>query len=206
LATGLLGQMIALLLHSALSVPITYSSCVQLKSVYTKNRIGITTESNAASYRQPVIHSSRPPYKDGWFWTIEPDEENASLTRTIVQCGSILALSSTITNSYLSTKAGPNGTDVVPATSNQGAASQWILACETGPEWRQGGEIMLQNLKYKCWLQTGFDQHVKDAPDKYTVTCGGIAAGAVWRAVEGMYFPTQADEIHVEEDVASGEL
>jgi hypothetical protein len=188
------GRMFSFLLSSAFCVPVVYSSAIQLKGIYTKNRIGITTESDAASYRQPVIYSSRPPYDSGWFWTIEPDEENISLARTAVLCDSILSLSSTVTGSYLSTKVTQNQTEVVPATSNQGSASQWILKCENGPIWRQGDAVLFMNLKHKCYLQTGFQETAKGAIDKYAVNCRGIASGALWKAVEGIYFPINADE------------
>jgi hypothetical protein len=198
--------MLFLLFSSARSVSVVYSSAIQLKNVYTKNRIGITTESDAASYRAPIIYSSRPPFDSGWFWTIEPDEDNASLARTAVLCDSALSLSSTVTGSFLSTAMVQNRTEVVPATTNQGPASQWVLKCENGPVWSQGDAVMFMNLKNKCYLQTGFQTQAKDLPDKWAVECGGITSGAVWKAAEGIYFPTNADEFGSGDEPASPEL
>jgi hypothetical protein len=186
--------MLALVLAHGSAVPVVYSSALQLKGLYTKNRIGITTDSDAASYRQPVIYSSRPPYDCGWFWTVEPDEENISLARTAVLCDSVLSLSSTVTGSYLSVKVTPNGTSVVPAKSNQGAASQWVLKCQNGPVWLQGDSVLFVNLKHKCYLQTSFRNQIKDLPDKYAVECGGLVSTAVWKAAEGIYLPTHPVE------------
>jgi hypothetical protein len=184
--------MLSLLIARALSVPIAYSSAIQLKSVFTKNRLGVTTDSKATSYQQPLIYSSRPPYEEGWFWTIEPDEEDFSRARSPVMCGSAVALSSPITGSFLSARITGNKTEVIPLPANQGAPSQWIVECQNGPQWTQGDSIFLINLKYKCYLTTSFA--AMEFPNKYEVGCGKMSANAVWKAAEGIYFPSEASD------------
>ena len=183
--------MIAVLLALGGSVPVVYGSSIQLKSVYTKNRLGVTTETAASSRQDPVIFSSRPPYDDGWLWTVEPDEENSSLARTAVACGSIIAFSNPFSGAYLSTKKTESGFEVVPATANTDTSSQWTVQCESGDIWEDSTEILIVNLRNKCMLRTGFEKF----QNKFAVNCTTeLDKGAVWKSAEGIYFPVHSAE------------
>lgn len=172
---------------------IVYGASLQLKSVYTKHRVGVTTTGD------PVVFASRPPYNDGWMWTIEPDEENASLARSSVVCGSQISLSSTVAGAYLSVAEG----EVVALPSNEGEASQWVLDCESGTVWDDEVEVSLMNVGSKCYLSTSFE----GSEGKFRVSCGKLEKGSIWKAAEGIYFSEHGSTApQPESDVKSDEL
>ncbi|OHT13146.1 hypothetical protein TRFO_16808 [Tritrichomonas foetus] len=169
-----------------LSQEISYGSSVQIKNVYTKNRLGVTTNTDAKSYTKPTIYSSRPPYDEGWLWTIEPDEENSNLTRTTVPCDSIVALSSTSNEAYLSTRKTKKGLIVEATSSNQGIESQWVIKCPTNYNiWEQNMQFQLFNLKNKCYLTTSFEKKIQ--ANKYFVTCENVTSNSIWKVAEGIF-------------------
>ena len=189
--------MIFALFCCCFSINVVYGASLQIKSVYTKNRITVTTDSAAAAYGDAEVFASRPPYNDGWLWTIEPDEENASLARTSVMCGASIALSSTITGTYISVENG----GVVALPSNQGTISQWQVTCESGNVWTDEVEITLMNLRNKCFLGTNLDAE----NGKFKTFCGPLQKGSIWRAAEGIYFSDSLMQ-HSEKRNANEEL
>lgn len=166
---------------------ILYSSAFELKNVYTKNRIGVKPQDSKFFYEN-LIYSSRPPYSDDWFWTIEPDEDNPELARTPIKCGSIVALSNTINGVYLSTKNTTTGIQIVPSDSNQGVSSQWYLLCRNSTIWQQNAQIQLQNVKYKCFLSTNLENKIPNRHNMYQVNCTGLSKFTVWKSAEGIFF------------------
>jgi hypothetical protein len=58
----------------------------------------------------------------------------------------------------------------------------------------QGEAVLFMNLKHKCYLQTSFQSLSKDLTDRWTVDCAPLKPGAIWKAAEGIYFPTNSDE------------
>ena len=166
--------MIFVLLRACSAVEVVYGSSLQLKSVYTKHRVGVTTSGD------PMVFASRPPYNEGWMWTIEPDKENASLARRPVLCGSNIALFSTISEVYMAVNAGA----VVARPSNEGPSSHWLVTCEAGTTWDDSVEISLMNVDGQCFLSTELD----GAEGRFNVTCGALQKGSIWKAAEGIYF------------------
>ena len=172
---------------------IVYGASLQLKSVYTKHRMGVTTTGD------PVVFASRPPYNDGWMWTIEPDEENASLARGSVACRAAVSLYSTVAGAYLSVVED----EVVALPSNEGAASQWVVDCESGTAWDDDVEVSLMNVGSRCYLSTSFEGD----EGKFRVSCGQLAKGSIWKAAEGIYFSEHGSTVpQPESEVRSDEL
>lgn len=170
---------------------IVYGSAVQIKNVGTKNRLGATSLIGSKTFNPPIIYSSRPPYDEQWLWNIEPDGDSTfiedNLTRTPIKCGSIITLSNTIHDVYLSTRKNKKGQIFVNSTiSDQGSESQWLLKCPYGSDkWEQMMHFQLQNLRYKCYLTTYFNH--KFAQNRYSVTCQNISKYSVWKVTEGIF-------------------
>ena len=205
--------MFFLFLFFSKSSIVTYTSSIQLKGRYTKNRLGVLIQKNLYNNEPPLVYSSRPPYDPGWMWTIEPDEFNASLPREPVQCGSIITLASTTTDLYLSAKQKNGKIYAAAVTHKQEIADQWIVGCRDGDIWRQDQEIVLQNFKYKCYLSSSFDEKIPEKTNKFLVDCRDLSPDAVWRAAEGIYFPPHQEktnedqeETNVDEDITNKEL
>lgn len=178
---------------------IVYGSAVQLKNIGTKNRLGATSLIGSKTYNPPIIYSSRPPYDEQWLWSIDPDGDSTfiedNLTRTPVKCGSIITLSNTINNVYLSTRKNKKGQIFVNSTIiDQGSENQWLLKCPHGRDnLEQMMHFQLQNLRHKCYLTTYFNH--KFAPNHYLVTCQNISSYSVWKIAEGIFLSDNNDGI-----------
>ena len=192
--------MFFLFLINSKSSIVTYTSAVQLKGRYTKNRLGVFVQKNIYSNEPPLVYSSRPPYDSGWMWTIEPDEYNASLPRTPVKCGSLITLASTINDLYLSAKQKNGKVYAAAVTHKQEIADQWIVECRNNHIWMQDEEILLQNFKYKCYLSSSLSERIRDQDNKFVVDCRELSPDAVWRAAEGVYFPPHEEKPTESED------
>ena len=186
--------MFSLLLINSKSSIVTYTSAVQLKGRYTKNRLGVFVQKNQYNNDPPLVYSSRPPYDSGWMWTIEPDEYNASLPRTPVKCDSIITLASATNDLYLSAKQKNGKVYAAAVTHKQELADQWIVRCRDNDIWVQDQEILLQNFKFKCYLSSSLSQRIPDQENKFAVDCRELSSDAVWRATEGIYFPPHEEE------------
>ena len=181
--------MLLLSLVCAAVVPIVrYSSVIQIKNVYSKNRLTVTADQTGATYEQPWIYASRPPFDDGWLWTIEPASGDIALAREPVKCGDNVTLSNPNVNSYVATRVTFNGVEVVPAPTATGDADQWQVICRNADVWVRDAQIMLKNRKHGCFLSTNLDVRQREGVNKFNVTCGSLSQDAVWRAVEGVYF------------------
>ena len=173
-------------IHQAPSV--RYSSSIQIKNAYSKNRLTVTTETSSIQYQQPTIYSTRPPFDDGWTWVIEPEEDNITLARTPVKCGSNITMINPIAKLYVSTTLNSDKVDVVPSSRVQGKESVWTVVCESGDVWVRDHQIQLLNAKYNCYLSTSLALRTKELVNRYNVTCSSLSADAVWKAAEGIYF------------------
>lgn len=177
------------------NVPIVrFSSAIQIENFYSKNRLSVTTESNSVQFEPPVIYSSHPPFEDGWTWIINPDDDNISLARTPVTCGSQITLFNPVAKLYLSTHQGSNGLEVVPSNLVQGEQSVWTVICDQGKNWVRDQKIQLINTKHNCYLTTSLKYHPKELVNRFNVTCEPLSANSIWAAAEGLYFLGPEDE------------
>lgn len=150
--------------------------------------MGITIPKNAHAFEAPFIFSSRPPFDNGWYWTIEPEDDNNTLTRQPVMCGSIVTLVNPTVEHYLSTKPGSNGIEAVAVGHKHEASDQWLLVCKNNTIWTQDEPIQLINVKNKCYLSTNLYEKIPDSANKYVVKCGPLNDETVWYASEGIYY------------------
>ena len=165
---------------------VVYSSMLQLKGVYSGNHLAVSIDEKLR--KKPMIYSSRPPYDDGWLWTIEHADDGIDAARLLISCGSTLTLSNEISGLYLSTKQYGNKTIATPAYDGQSAKSQWILICRNSTNYlEQSQPILLKNLKYKCYLSTSFSDKIPDETGMFSVNCSSISASSIWEASEGIY-------------------
>lgn len=182
---------------------VRYSSVIQIKNVYSKNRLTVTTETGGIQYQQPTIYSTRPPFDDGWTWVINPEEDNITLARTPVKCGSNITMMNPINKLYVSTSSTSEKVDVVPSPHPQGKESVWTVICEKGDVWIRDQEIQLLNAKYNCFLSTSLALRTKELTNRYNVTCSSLSADAIWKAAEGIYFVEP--EVQNKKDVNTNE-
>jgi hypothetical protein len=77
---------------------------------------------------------------------------------------------------------------VVPAPHARGDAAFWKVICRNPPNWFGDQEVQFRNVKHQCYLATGLKGREKETINKFNVTCGRLNKGAVWAAVEGIYF------------------
>lgn len=183
-------QMLALFLLGVVVVKpiVRYSSVIQIKNQYSKNRLTVTTDREGQVYEQPWIYSSRPPFDDGWLWSIDPASGDINLAREPVKCGDNITLKNPTANSYIATRVTFNGVEVVPAAKLNGAADHWTVICNDDV-WMRDRQIMLQNRDHKCYLTTSMDARQKPGVNKFNVTCDAVmTSGSVWKSVEGVYF------------------
>ena len=167
---------------------VKYSSAIQIKNVYSKNRLTVTTETSGIQYQQPTIYSTRPPFDDGWTWVIEPEEDNIRLARTPVKCGANITMMNPIAKLYVSATSNSDKIDVVPSSRQQGKESVWTVICESGDYWVRDHQIQLLNAKYDCYLSTSLELRTKELVNRFNVTCSSLSSDAVWKAAEGIYF------------------
>lgn len=175
-------------LCAAVPPAVRYSSVVQIKNVYSKNRLTVTADQSGATYEQPWIYASRPPFDDGWLWTIEPAEGGIALARETVKCGDNITLMNPNVNSYLATRVTFNGVEVVPAPAASGEGDHWQVQCREADVWVRDAQIMLKNRRHGCFLSTSLDVRQRETVNKFNVTCSSLSQEAVWKAVEGVYF------------------
>ena len=182
---------------------IVYSSVLQLKGVYSENRLAFSTDEKLA--KNPMIYSSRPPYDDGWLWAIEQPEEGTEASRLPISCGSTLTLSNEISGLYLSSKRDKDGIKIIPALDGQDVKSQWVLICRNSTKfWEQMQPVLLKNLKYKCYLSTSFDGQIPDETNKFSVNCSTpISASSIWEASEGIYLDEYVSSSPNSEDISN---
>jgi hypothetical protein len=123
--------MLLLFLCLTLSEPLDVhsSSVIQLKSVYSKNRLCVTTDLTGQSAESASIYSTRPTFDDGWLWTVEPSNDTLLLTRDLVDCGASIVLSNPVTSFYLATRSTSRALDVVPAPYVRGDSDFWRMIC-----------------------------------------------------------------------------
>ena len=171
-------------------MPVTYSSAIQIKGYYNKNRLTVSTED--LPNEKVSIYSTRPPFENGWIWVVEPPFDDISFARQNVTCGSNISLKNPHTNYYLSVRQSKRGKKkvlVIPTAHRLGENEQWTIGCENpGAIWVRDMEITLQNVKTGCFLTTGVKNHWPNDETKYNVTCSGISSDAIWAAAEGIYF------------------
>lgn len=169
---------------------IEYGSVVQIKGVYTKNRLGLSP-SNQRSNSNYYVYTSRPPYDEQWMWSIQSDDETGiigdNLIRTPIQCNSIVTLSNIMNDVFLSAQKTKKGElHVESSLTKDGSESQWILKCPSERQfWTQTMHFQLQNLRYKCFLSTDFEN--KFASNKYRVDCGNSSVNSIWKVEEGIF-------------------
>ena len=166
---------------------VTYGSAVQLKGLFTKNRI--TVEINQTSHL-PVINCKRPPYNDGWYWIIEPANETQDVTRKPILCGEDVTLHNPHFTYYIT--VGEKSPRSISATKlvNQEGKSQWKLVCDRSSQyWEQDTAVQFYNSKEKCYLQSGFKSLTNDIESQiYEVSCSKkYSKETQWRAAEGIY-------------------
>ena len=180
--------MFFLYIFKTFSSIITYSSSIQIKNKYTKNRLGVFLSKNKNVFETPYIFSSRPPYNPGWLWTVEPEEDNITLSRKPVQCGSIITLINPSNEYYLSAKATSNGMEAIPVPHKHEAADQWQLICRNSTTWEQFEPIQLLNIKYKCFLSTNLEEKIPESKNEYQVKCSDLSDETIWYVSEGIFF------------------
>lgn len=184
-------------------VPVTYTSAIQIKNVYSKNRLTVTSESKFGQFGELHIFSSRPPYQDGWIWAIQPDEDDINLVRTPIPCGAYVSFSSPITNSFISARNSSSKIEIEPTAHSQGTASLWKVICrdqKSDAKWMYNEQVNFFNLKYKCYLQTNLTSEIQENSNQYHVSCSSLNADSVWKAAEGIYFK-EAEKIEENQNV-----
>ena len=178
-------------IFAAIKAPPTvrYSSVVQLKNKYSKNRLCVTSETNGPQFELPSIYSTHPPFDDGWTWIVESELDDLEFARKPVKCGSNITLMNPVSSYYLSTrKHGNSGVEVVPSSHVQGKQSVWSVICDRGENWIRDQSIQLRNAEFGCYLTTSLEMRTKELVNKYNVTCAKLTADAIWKAAEGVYF------------------
>jgi hypothetical protein len=168
------------------SDPVRYLSVLQLKNFYSKNRLGIVTDVTVKT-QGPAIFTSRPPFDDGWMWTIEPTSNDTTSFNSPVRCGDAIALSNPINGLYLGTRSKSNIVDVIPSPYLRGESDQWELICRNSPVWSRADQIQLKNIQSGCFLSSSIHGREKETVHKFNVTCEKLTANGVWIAAEGAY-------------------
>ena len=180
------------LTHIATSQFVTYGSAVQLKGLFTKNRL--TVEINQTSFL-PVINSKRPPYNDGWYWVIEPANETQECTRKPVLCGDDVTLHNPVFSYYITTGEQEIGFITATKLANNEGKSEWQIVCDGRTKyWEQDSAIQFYNKKEKCYLQSGFEPVTSNDEEinAYKVSCQKrYSKETQWRSAEGIYLDDQ---------------
>lgn len=170
---------------------VTYGSAVQLKGLFTKNRI--TIEINQTSLL-PVINCKRPPYNDGWYWVIEPANGTQEVTRKPIICGEDITLHNPLFSYYIT--SGERSQRMITATKlmNQEGKSHWKVICDQGTKyWEQDKAVQFYNVKEKCYLQSGFNSITNEVENQiYEVKCAKkFSKETQWRSSEGIYLDNE---------------
>ena len=167
---------------------IRYSSAIQLRNVYSRNKL-CTNVDCKAKFETPIIFSTRPPFNDGWTWSVEPVGANTyEDSRKEVECGANVSFMSLISQVYLGAKMVNGLINVTASHSNEEDENQWTVLCKNNDKWVKGDEIKLRNAKYGCYLKTNFDaMNEKENDGRYKVGCGSLDADAIWESAEGVY-------------------
>jgi hypothetical protein len=167
---------------------VRYFSTVQIENVYTKNRLTVTTDPDSQTFEPAWIYASRPPFEDGWTWTVVPSHSPMELARTPVQCGDNISLSNPVAKLFVGTRITPIGVQVVPSVHSRGESDEWTVICRNPPHWAREQQIQLRNVLHGCFLSTSLEDRPKEGSPRFGVTCGPLTADAVWRSAEGVYF------------------
>ena len=174
---------------------IRYSSVIQLKNVYSKNRLSITSESG--SFQIPTIYSSRPPFEDGWTWSIDSVGDNILNSGQPIQCHANITIRNPLTKLYIGTKSSLGNIEVVPSIHNDDASTQWTVICSNGSEWVKGEKVQFYNVAHKCFLSTSLEGR-QGMLNKFNVTCSSLSADTIWKASQGVYI-MPVEEKHKED-------
>jgi hypothetical protein len=170
---------------------VRYTSVIQIKSFYSKNRLTVTTDPNGPTFGAPAIYSTRPPFDDGWLWSINQADGSMDRAREAVLCGDNISLSSPITGQYVATRSNGNSIEVFPTEKRRGGF-EWTLICRNPPNWTRDEQVQFRNVDNGCFLSTSLYSRMKEGINLYNVSCSGLSEAAVWRAVEGVYFAAPA--------------
>lgn len=178
---------------------VTIGSAIQLKGVFTKNRLTVTDIETSSI---PYVYSSRPPYKDTWYWRLGLDNYSQCAERQPILCGDQITLQSIYTEFYLSVLSTPSKVDVVPQ-QHKLSANTWTVKCDT-VSWEQDQPVQLFNEESQCFLYSGFQKRTGqfDQNAQYYINCTqNQPPETFWRAVEGIYVDAQplADYLHNDE-------
>ncbi|KAH0790779.1 Stromal cell-derived factor 2 [Histomonas meleagridis] len=192
-----------LFLHlcSAIQPTVRYASVIQLKNVYSKNRLSVTTETG--SFQSPTIYSSRPPFEDGWTWSIDSVSDSVFISGQPVQCNGNITIRNPLTKLYVSTKPSSGGVEVVPSIHNDDSSTQWQVICSSGTEWVKGEKVQFYNIAHKCFLSTSLEGR-QELLNKFNVTCSSLSADTIWKASQGVYI--MPNEEKPKEDYYDSEL
>lgn len=170
------------ILVGASAVPIRFGSSVELRNKYTENRLGMTLKETSK-----FVFSSRPPFDDGWLWSVYPLENYNGNALKVVKCSERVKLVNSATNMTLGIK----GSRVVPLDVSD---DSWTVVCRSGEEWTQGQQIHLLNDQHNCYLYSSLSDPVQGYDNKWTVGCGGLNHDGVWEASEGFYLMEPEEE------------
>lgn len=173
------------------SQAVTYGSAVQLKGLFTKNRI--TVEINQTTFL-PNIKCKRPPYQDGWYWVIEPANETQDCIRKPVLCGDDLTLHNPVFSYYITTSEEEKKSIIATKHVNEEGKSEWKLICDgRSSNWEQDSAVQFYNKKDKCYLRSGFEKTTnEEGVDSFEIYCSKTYSKETqWRSAEGIYLDDQ---------------
>lgn len=162
---------------------------IQLKNVYSKNRLSVTTKPSNDTFLSEEIFSSRPPFSSGWFWTISPHDNNQLLHRHPIKCGSNVTLSSSINNKFLGIHKTVRGFESIPFSHGNSLRSKWSIVCRSGEFFETETQFELKNVAEDCFLSTSIDKEVPGSINKYYVDCENESMSSVWYVSEGIFLP-----------------
>ncbi|OHS96273.1 hypothetical protein TRFO_37575 [Tritrichomonas foetus] len=165
--------------------PVTYGSAVQLKGLFTKNRITIMINPENSL---PLLFTSRPPYKDGWYWVVEPANESLEVMRKPVGCGDFITLHNPLLSFFVSV----HDEEYIAPTkfAVDDGASQWQVICDKKYDnWEADDGVQFYNEANKCFLHSAFEQipFHEDEVQFYYLNCTKSSKHTHWRAAEGIY-------------------
>lgn len=180
-----------LFINLATSQFVTYGSAVQLKSLFTKNRI--TVEINQTSFL-PAINCKRPPYNDGWYWVIEPSNETQECIRKAVLCGDYVTFHNPVFSYYITVGEQENQNIIATKLGNNEGKSDWQIVCDGRSKfWEQDSAVQFYNKKEKCYLHSDFEKiYNNEGFEIFRISCvKRFSKETQWRSAEGIYLDDQ---------------
>lgn len=175
------------------SQDVTYGSAVQLKGLFTKNRLTVMINQTNA---QPLLLASRPPYKDGWYWIIQPTNESQDAIKLPVQCGDEIDLYNSLFSFYI-VKHNMKNSDEMGLTKlkNSQGWSTWKIICDAqSSTWKQDEPVQFYNKNGNCFLSSDFSSlpNIESGGHAYIIKCEQEASKySQWRAAEGIYLDNE---------------